>query len=222
MKKILVTFVGIAASAAMVHAQGLVQFFSLAAGVSNNPTAYGTGYPTLNGATGAKTTAGAGFQYVLLAATSTTSADLGNPLGADWSVVTDNGTNAVAPGGPTPGTVNGPGGSTGFTSNLAAGTTYFEMVVGWSSALGNWATVSALLTGGSWQGNNPGSYVGYSAIGSFTPTAAPSPAAAVFGGSGVPLNSTTLFQAIPTPEPTTLALAGLGGISMLFLRRRKA
>ena len=27
---------------------------------------------------------------------------------------------------------------------------------------------------------------------------------------------------LPVPEPTTLALAGLGGLSMLFLRRRKA
>lgn len=34
----------------------------------------------------------------------------------------------------------------------------------------------------------------------------------------------SLFMAVPTasPEPTTLALAGLGGISMLFMRRRKA
>jgi hypothetical protein len=30
------------------------------------------------------------------------------------------------------------------------------------------------------------------------------------------------FGVAPTPEPTTLALAGLGGLSMLFLRRRKA
>jgi len=30
------------------------------------------------------------------------------------------------------------------------------------------------------------------------------------------------LQVTPTPEPTTLALAGLGGLSMLFLRRRKA
>lgn len=32
----------------------------------------------------------------------------------------------------------------------------------------------------------------------------------------------TGFGVVPTPEPTTLALAGLGGLSMLFLRRRKA
>jgi len=30
------------------------------------------------------------------------------------------------------------------------------------------------------------------------------------------------FGVAPVPEPTTLALAGLGGLSMLFLRRRKA
>lgn len=32
----------------------------------------------------------------------------------------------------------------------------------------------------------------------------------------------TAFGVAPVPEPTTLALAGLGGLSMLFLRRRKA
>jgi hypothetical protein len=31
-----------------------------------------------------------------------------------------------------------------------------------------------------------------------------------------------LVSPAPTPEPTTLALSGLGGLSMLFLRRRKA
>jgi len=48
------------------------------------------------------------------------------------------------------------------------------------------------------------------------------------GGGSNPasqLESTWPFQNIllePVPEPTTLALAGLGGLSMLFLRRRKA
>jgi len=38
-----------------------------------------------------------------------------------------------------------------------------------------------------------------------------------FSSSGLPP-----FGIAPVPEPTTLALAGLGGLSMLFLRRRKA
>jgi len=35
-------------------------------------------------------------------------------------------------------------------------------------------------------------------------------------------DSLNQFGVAPVPEPTTLALAGLGGLSMLFLRRRKA
>jgi hypothetical protein len=37
-----------------------------------------------------------------------------------------------------------------------------------------------------------------------------------------PLNQFGVAQVGSVPEPTTLALAGLGGLSMLFLRRRKA
>src|SRR5262249_40819493 len=38
-------------------------------------------------------------------------------------------------------------------------------------------------------------------------------------GNGAYFNSISIS---PVPEPATLALAGLGGVSMLFLRRRKA
>jgi hypothetical protein len=44
------------------------------------------------------------------------------------------------------------------------------------------------------------------------------------GNINGPFNSLAYnsFGVAPVPEPTTLALAGLGGLSMLFLRRRKA
>jgi len=47
------------------------------------------------------------------------------------------------------------------------------------------------------------------------------------GGSNPPANMNSAWPnqnllLAPVPEPTTLALAGLGGLSMLFLRRRKA
>jgi len=58
------------------------------------------------------------------------------------------------------------------------------------------------------------------------------PSATGAASPGTPVNMNTLWpgsgsQAFnlylqqPVPEPTTLALAGLGGLSMLFLRRRK-
>jgi len=43
-----------------------------------------------------------------------------------------------------------------------------------------------------------------------------------FGGTSENGAGMNQFGVAPVPEPTTLALAGLGGLSMLFLRRRKA
>lgn len=80
---------------------------------------------------------------------------------------------------------------------------------------------------------------GYSAIGVLTaigggglePTSLPNPAEAtstvlftqygsqVVNFSGTPENVNVTVEAVP--EPSTLALAGLGGLSLFFLRRRK-
>jgi hypothetical protein len=238
MKKILTTMVVLVAGVTLVQAQGLLSWLGPTAHVSTNSTLFATGYPSTNGAAISGQTTGVSFSvavqyyYVLLAATSTTANDAGNPLGSDWSVVDYSGggiaygTNFTAAG-----SVDGAGGTAGFASSLTAGTTYYMMVVGWSANLGNsWATVEGLLAG-NWAGVSglgitglPGSnpaFFGYSNVGTITPTSAPANGAAIFGSTGSQPGQLVLYN-VPVPEPTTLALAGLGGLSLLFLRRRKS
>jgi hypothetical protein len=229
MKKLLVTIIGLAAGASLVHAQGgLISFFNSTANIQTNTTAYSIGYPATTGGTAGKIQtqpAGGLFYFALLTAATTNAQDLGNPLGTDWSVVNYNSTGAAALGTNSQsalfvGGATGAGQATGFATSLTAGTSYFTLVVGWSSIEGSsWTTILSEL-----QGNNlvSGGYFGYSNVGTIIPTSGTANGASVFGGSGAQPGQTILYQVTGVPEPTTLALAGLGGLSVLFLRRRKA
>jgi hypothetical protein len=99
--------------------------------------------------------------------------------------------------------------------------------------LGSWAQVQAFLNAGTLA--NQTGYFGQTATAYNYSGGGPSGLLAVdmwgtsstglAGSGGIPtVGGLTLNAIVPavTPEPTTLALAGLGGISMLFLRRRKA
>ena len=94
---------------------------------------------------------------------------------------------------------------------------YF-VVVGWSSAIGT--TVGQLE---SWYSNpTVTGWIGESAVSAqitpgnptTTPPGTPSP---VF----TPAMAFTMGEYVPTPEPSTIALAGLGGLALLAFRRRK-
>ena len=102
------------------------------------------------------------------------------------------------------------------------------MLVGWSANLGNtWTAALAALNGGTFAA---GSFFGESNSGYLTTAStATSPGAAVFGSVansfGTPIQSlnTQLFL-LPTavvPEPGTMALAAIGGLSLLAFRRKK-
>jgi hypothetical protein len=110
----------------------------------------------------------------------------------------------------------------------AVGTTDSIVLVGWSANLGTtWGSVSNALATGSYQAllGSQNGFLGISTTGYITGNAA-NPGNSVFGGVasyGLPINSlNTQLYLIPTvPEPTTIALAGLGGLSLLLFRRRQ-
>jgi hypothetical protein len=222
LKTVIAAIISLAIGSSLVHAQGgLLSWANIRARPMTNTALYATGYPsTFGGVSGETFGSGAGLYYfILLAATSTTAADWGNPFGPDWNVVTyatggvAYGTNNVVPG-----SVTGLGGSAGFASSLTAGITYSDMVVGWSADVGtSWADILSYAPD---IADSPGSFFGYSNVGTIIPTTAPALGAAIFGGTSAQPGQTILY--VLMPEPATLALLGLGGLSMLLLRRPKS
>jgi F0F1-type ATP synthase membrane subunit c/vacuolar-type H+-ATPase subunit K len=134
------------------------------------------------------------------------------------------------------------GNSTAATVPWSNGTTNNIMLVGWSSSLGtSWAGVSNILA--AYINNNYGpliaqvgtamAFFGESSTGYINPGTA-NPGVTLFTsvagntGAGLPITSlnTPLYvlpdtYVPPVPEPGTMVLVGLGGLSLLLFRRRK-
>jgi hypothetical protein len=236
MKKLLATVIGLTVGAVFVHAQGTIEISARPVGavLTNTDSFYNQ---SAAGATTGETYAGTAgnvqaYDYALLIASTTTAGDA-SPLGGDWSqaaisgspstFITASNYSTVA------GAVEGSGGVSGVAVNSwTPGTDMDIMLVAWSSNLGSsWTTIEGELGNGTqgaaaWTANG---FFGYSAVASIesgnfgTPAAGPT---SIFGATGI--QGFSLFAVTPSavPEPTTLALAGLGGLSMLFLRRRKS
>jgi len=112
-------------------------------------------------------------------------------------------------------------GSVTQISNLGAGASAHFVIVGWSADIGNtFAAASAW-----WNAGQPttGGWLGESNVsGLLTTGITGSTTTLTLMGTGASLiNAFTIGQVIPTPEPATIALAGLGGLSLLALRRKK-
>jgi len=114
----------------------------------------------------------------------------------------------------------------GMTVNaLSSSVTNNIMLVGWSANLGStWSAALAKLQGtGTWSGT---AFFGESTVGYIEGAVVPtSNGANIFGNAptanGLPISSLlTQLDVVPAPEPTTMALVGLGGAAMLAFRRK--
>lgn len=221
MKKIL-AILSLAAVTTLCNAQGNIYFYSFSGMQTNTAKSSFIGGTESGGAGGVTMSAAGSYYYTLLL--SSTDPGSTDPLTAGWTqAIYSNTTSTVTspfsgnnyPG--IAGAFEGPNGTASTTiANWGAGVSDYFMVVGWSANLGSdWATVSAELAGDSWvtQGYFGVSSEGHLASG----LGGTSPATSLIGGGPGQVGVFTLYA---VPEPTTLALAGLGGMALLAFRRK--
>jgi hypothetical protein len=124
----------------------------------------------------------------------------------------------------------------------AAGVFQQYVLVGWSANIASdWAGLAAKLAGASlagnqWSGgglsttNGLNGFLGATGMGlrqaGGVTTQGTLPVPLLFAtaadAQGTPLNGATALWVVPVPEPTTMALVGLGAASLMIFRRRKA
>jgi hypothetical protein len=222
MKKILLT-IAMAATSTLLFAQGSIVFENTGSANGNYVTNVGLGTVSL---TPTGTAAPSAYYYTLLVAAYGSGAPADNPTAPAWSQA------IIA----NPGTAQGQlllghnyltAGS--FAAQLAANYTTisgstasadeYVLFVGWSSNEGNtWQAVYNQLTG---SGLASGGFFGYSPVGTALLGPTGGPGVSMFAsGSGI-TGGITLMSTTTIPEPSTLALAGLGSLSLLLFRRRK-
>jgi len=235
MKKIVLTTVCVLAMTGAAFAQGLVNWGSISFGAmtaQTNSTTYSPffgGGSAVGGAVGGTSGSSLNTYYELLY----TSYTVGGPAATiptfasllTWSDSGLTATNAGSTGRLTP--VNG---NSSAAVPWAAGVTDSIVLIGWSANLGSsWGVVSNELKSGSYQTVLAGQqgFFGVSTTGYLTGSVAPAPGAAVFNNAatanGLPIFSlNTQLNLLPTvPEPATMALMGLGGLSLLLFRRQR-
>ena len=124
-------------------------------------------------------------------------------------------------------TVSNPN-TTAATVPWLTGTTDNIVLVGWSANLGStWLTVSNELFTGSYISVLAGvnGFFGISVAGFMSPNGGDPGQTFIGGGAnagGTPIQNTLMpMFLLPVPEPTTLALAGLGGLSLMLFRRQR-
>jgi len=223
MKKTIITAILIGSASLALHAQGFINFQGYVHGVGNNFTTPGT------------VTYSTGIDFELLFAPASTAtavsaiasssspASLSYNASTAWSDITGDANFSAVDGTAGAGstaligtTATGGGtynGSSAYSvANLTAGTTYTFYEVAWSTGGGLYTTLA--------QAAAANTYVGWSQAFQYTPTVSGNPPPATFNSGLVPAYDVGGVVA-PVPEPMTAALAGLGGLALLGLRRRK-
>jgi hypothetical protein len=239
MKKLIITSACAFAVAGMALGQGTVNWSVLSPAAitfqTNSTVASsfgGTG--PLHGSTAGFTgtgVGGSGFYFALLY-TSYTGSQLTDPTSISqldsqgWAATGLTATNSAT----SAGKLGATSPSTQATVPWNNGTTNNVMLVGWSANLGSsWGAVSNVLANWSTDYSTISglAFFGVSATGYINPGTA-NPGVQVFAtsgsGQGLPIDSlnTPLYElTAPVPEPGTIALAVLGGASMLLFRRKK-
>jgi hypothetical protein len=239
MKKIFATIAGLVLGTSLVHAQGYLQLTSgtVFDATTNDLTFEGFGfnmYPpetTNSFIPWGKTAPGDQYYMTFLywaAGGLASSSGSNNLLDPGWvQLAVDNagtpGAALFATNNASAGNFSGQGGGNSTAAigingdAFKNGTLYQVALVAWSSNEGtDWAQVASEASSTFWNENG---FFGYVIGNDINPSSA---APGVLIGSGaMTSNGSLILYSVPTPEPTTLALAGLGGLSMLFLRQRK-
>jgi hypothetical protein len=203
-KSLIIGILGLAAGVATSYGQGYVVFNTYAANNSNSYfTTYGNG-PSVGALVPGTFT---GELLYSLSSISDTASTASGALTAGWTVGPTGtfGDTAV------PGTVTGPD---LFLPTYVAGTTIWFEFAAFSGA-----SYGASLVPGQYAGHSA-SFSQQMATGLTLPWVADGmPGAANGNGSGL-ISGWNVFT--PVPEPTTMALAGLGGLALLLFRRKQA
>ena len=221
----------IVAGLGAANAQGLIKLYnaSTSYAISTNGGPMGT----VGGIGRTASGAGAANMYyyaLLISPTAPTSTDplvggMTQALMNSDGITPVTGTNfTLAAGG-----IVGPGALSAYgvaIANWDFGTMQYVQIVGWSANLGpNWSHVVNELTTLSFDSPvlvTGGYYYGYSNVGQVTSNLLGPPegvAATVFNAGGISAGFDLNYVTIP--EPSTIVLAGLGGLSLLLFRRRK-
>jgi hypothetical protein len=219
MKKIAIAAAVVLAGLSGAYAQGTVKIYNITSTflISTNGTAQ-------NGNSTGKI-AGAADSYYFVLLTDVNTPTSSNPLTGGWTVAQSGG--SIAYGNnytPIAGGLTSAGAANGTSiDNWTPGVSENVEVVGWSASLGTtWAQIEAELTSGQWTAAGYYGISGEGLVASGGVGSPASPATTIFntsGGiaSGFNLNGVTSA----VPEPGTMALAGLGGLSLLAFRRKK-
>ena len=111
-------------------------------------------------------------------------------------------------------------------SNAPAGNVQNWILVAWSTSLGSWSQIETALQTDSTSGLTGSGFIGWSLTGNGAAAAGTPATPFIIQGTGtqaIPGAFTLLgvSSVAPVPEPSTLALAAMGGASLLLFRRRK-